>query len=240
MALNKSAGFFWDDSNGPLENLFNLVEMGSMVVAPGPAKVIILLSNLFGVGLGEIGKFLDETLDLDDLESIEKMDPREAATKVTTDLFDISEDALAKHSFDYLFNMKKFARIEAELLSTPPLAIHKEALIGSILKKIFKRKAKSKGKGFIGGFFSSILGLFSWAWKMLKMALVGGVGVLALKATDIGKSDDDKDNQRTKYREEDSDKWDDLSRGLVDISTKETANPYKIQLENRIEDILGS
>jgi hypothetical protein len=69
----KSAGikdFFWDDSVGPVENLFGLMEYGYMFLGGFLGKAAIMLASLFGISLRHLGRKIDEMFELTSLEDL--------------------------------------------------------------------------------------------------------------------------------------------------------------------------
>lgn len=224
MALDKKAtSVFWDDNKGPLENLFGLVEVGAISlphVSMG-MKLLIFFSSLADSGLAELGAYLDDTLGLRTLDDLIGKDPRSMSTEVTTDLFNISEEELAKEAFLYSKNIEKFADLDN--------AFKKEAFLS---KRQFQRKlfGMHHGPGFIGAFFNRFFSLFSWAWHMAKAIAMGGLGILALKSTDMI-HDDKESHSRHKSRSH--------PNSLLDFSIKDTPNSYRTKLENKIDDIMG-
>lgn len=229
------SNFLWSDRKGPFENLFHLIEMGAMVAGPAPLKMITFFASLFDLGLAELGGALDESIGLSTLQDIKSKTPEDAAIQLTTGLFDVTEEALAASAAFYSQNLIKYASIEQIILETPirPQQIKKEAAL-PFLKKLLGKTVKGKGgPGFVGLFFNRILGLFRWAWTWFKRILVGGVGILALKGTDMLHSDE---GGAAKIRGRDSESGSD--EGLVDISTKEIPNPYKARLQEEIEEAM--
>jgi hypothetical protein len=226
MELSKESGMFWDEDKGPLENLFGLVEMGAVGLPgiSGKMKLLVVLASLFGMGAAEFGKYLDEKLGFDDVDDIKKMDALDAATEFTIDVFDITDEELEKAATQYAIALKKTAHIE------------KTANRARALKRLMGMKGGHKNAGLIATTFNKVFSVFSWAWSALKAVILGGLGVLALKGTDI--IHDDRRPDKAKERERKPEHTDDDDFVSWSVSTKDSANAYRKKLETRIDNIL--
>jgi len=229
--LKKQADL-WDKSKGPLQNILYLVENGLIIFGSKSIKTGVFLGSLFGIGLEELGAFFDEMLNLNTLKDIELKGPRESARAFTMDLFDISDEELAKEAFLYSRDFNKFSNYKIE--NKLPLSLIREAGKGSAIKGLLKRKMRSgtyySNKGFIGYVFGMITGIFGALWKIAKTILVGGLGVLALKGSDAIHENHEESTKIRELNYEDSDSF--------GISIKETSNPYRDKLEQDIQKAL--
>lgn len=231
MALDKTSSIFWDDNKGPLENLFGLVEMGAISlphISMG-MKLLVFFSSLANSGLAEFGAYLDDTLGLRTLDDLIGREPRDMSEKVTMDLFEISEEQLAKEAFLYCKNIKKFTDLDVALRKDA--FVSKRQLQRKLLRQLQRKLlGMNHGPGFIGAFFNRLFSLFSWAWHMARAVAMGGLGILALKGTDMIHDDHSDDRNKSRNSGENS---------FMDISIKDTPNSYRNRLENKIDDIMG-
>lgn len=98
----------WDDNKGPFENLFSLLEMGGMFLSPLHIKFITLLANVLGYSITNLGKYIDDTLNLKNLDDVQDLNAFDAANKFSEKAFDMDLEEISEASLNS--NLNKVAK----------------------------------------------------------------------------------------------------------------------------------
>lgn len=145
----------WDDSEGPLENIFGLIEMGVLFI-PG-FRIATLIGAAFGLGPKNFGKWLDSKLNLKDLDDLTRANP----------------DLLAEQSFNDIERSVEQAIKQSGQLNR----LEKQAFAAVALRKLWRLMSQS---GKRTAFKRSWTSLFKDILNAAKNITLGGLSALTL------------------------------------------------------------
>lgn len=84
--LSSAGEFFWPASNGPIENLFRLIEFGSYFVLPGVWQSAMFIASLLGYSLQGLGKYFDQLLGTTKMSDVANLNTSQTINKISDQL----------------------------------------------------------------------------------------------------------------------------------------------------------
>lgn len=212
----------WDENDGPMENLFRLIENYKIIFGGGPLSILLIVLKGFGIGPSQIGRWIDEQNGFKTINDVVGMNQEAVAQKIAQKIESVAGDQagadqhvhdgaeLGKTS-DFSDGVFKYGR-KSHRITGPGLL---ERLFG-------RRRSHDYDYTRIGK-----AGLFTVALAWLTKSLMSTESVLAkiLRGGIAGLTDHVKD--------------DDKAGNQSQAKPAPTKKTPKMQLEDTIDQILG-